>query len=336
MLLTFEKEKPSHPLHPHMILDLDLMVSMSTLKDKTTAVIPTSTAPIDCLLWTIFSMLLHTRPDESLEHICVCVNGPDPRTGSTALQDKKQAFLEDLRRLKWEVPGCSVSRDMPLTVIRAWSRIGHPEAIEMATPWIHTDSYLITHDDIIITKPNWLEEANKFYQNPNAAVANWMPLYCALCDTADYQNKKLLRLPHMLCTFLLCKKPLIDKTKASWCGYHIPIEDHTIEQLTGDASRFINIHKDETNHSSPPNPELIYNFLSMEMGAWLINNIRENGFEYMQMDPDLIVHFGAMSWDSEEGKKQRLGDRVKWTDPLESEILQHPTFGPLYSKYATK
>jgi hypothetical protein len=34
------------------------------------------------------------------------------------LQDKKQKFLEELRNMKWE------DRDMPLTVIRAWSRIG--------------------------------------------------------------------------------------------------------------------------------------------------------------------------------------------------------------------
>ncbi|NIQ15033.1 MAG: hypothetical protein GTO02_11780, partial [Candidatus Dadabacteria bacterium] len=95
-------------------------------------------------------------------------------TGDPTNQDKKQEFLEELRKLQWwRVQEPKHKRDMPITVMRVWSRIGHPESVEMALPWVHTDAFLIMHDDIIITKHNWLKEVKeKFYDNPDVVIAH--------------------------------------------------------------------------------------------------------------------------------------------------------------------
>lgn len=95
-------------MHPHMLLDVGECEQNSSLYRKITAIIPSFSAPLECLLWSVFSLLTRSQPGDKLEHIIVSINGPDKRTGDPALQDKKQAFLEELRNLKW------AHRDMPL------------------------------------------------------------------------------------------------------------------------------------------------------------------------------------------------------------------------------
>lgn len=328
-----------HSSHDQMILNQEDAVTLTTLKDKITAIIPTFSAPMNCFMWTMFSYLLNTRPNDALEHIIVCINGADERTGDISLQDKKQAFLEELRDLKWYHEDNPANyKDMPITIIRAWSRIGHPEGVEMALPWVHTDNYIISHDDIIITKEFWIEEIKeRFFKNPKAAIAHSNPLLCAFCASAEYQNKNLLRFPHLLCTFLVCKKKLIDALPSRWCGYHIEMPDFKIEELAGDFDKFItNQAKYKENCISteePPQKDFIYNYISMEMGAWHFYNLKERNLEFMQIDPNLIVHFGAMSWETEEKKKSRVQGKYQWAEKIEQKILKHPEYSKLFLKY---
>src|SRR5262252_1288317 len=156
-------------VHKHMAATIDECVEMSHLKHKITAVIPTSTAPVNCLMWSVFSLLLRTQVDDLLEHFCVCINGPDERTGDPTIATTKQRFLEELRDLEWCHPDRpNVRRPMPLTVIRVWSRVGHSEPMQMALPWVHTDAYLLLHDDVFIRNANWTRQVkDKFYGDDN-------------------------------------------------------------------------------------------------------------------------------------------------------------------------
>lgn len=313
-----------------MVYDLEECVEYSVLPEKITSIIPTATGPLECLLWSVFSLLLKTKPNDLLEHFIVVINGPDSRTGNTQLQDYKQEFLEELRDMQWyHADDTKNTKDMPITVIRAWSRIGHPEAVEMATPWVHTDSYHLMHDDIIINK-NWIEEVkNKFYPNPNAAIAYSPRLHCCQCDSAMYQDKHLFRVPHLLCSFLVCRKKWIVKTGQSWCGYHVPCPTFRLENI----SELTEYYNKLNLIDAPPQTKEPYDYCSMEMGAWLYYHLVQEKREFVKLDPSLYIHFGTMSWESETGKFGRINGNLQYIKKLEKEIHAHPHYSKLYDKY---
>lgn len=326
-------------MHKHMIVDIDEAAELTKIPEKMTVIYPTSSGPIECLLWSTFSLLLHTKVKDIMEHFMVVINGCDKRTGDPSVQDKKQQFLEELRMLKWYHPSePQARRDMPLSLIRVWSRIGHPESVEMALPWVHTDSYMIMHDDVIIGKYNWTKEVKeKFYGNPNVAIAFGTPeLMCANSDEASYQDKPLLRFPHLLCAFLVCRTKHFRKMGSSWCGYHIDMtkQPFTIDQRTGDFQKFLQYYKDINclNYANPPRKDTVYNYISMEMGAWHFYNAVQSGYQFVQINPDL-THFGAMSWEIDTGKKNRITKYQPVIKKLEREIMLHPDYAPLYMKY---
>lgn len=322
-----------------MACSVEEAAELTSIPEKITVVYPTSQGPIECLLWSTFSLLLRTKVKDLMEHFVVCVNGPDKRTGDVTICDKKQAFLEDLRKLKWyHVNTPKQKRDMPITVIRVWSRIGHPEAVEMAMPWIHTDSYLIMHDDLIICQNDWLRVVEKtFFADPEVVIAyaqnNPITLLCAKCDCSTYQGRPLLRFPHLLCLFLCCRKKYMLEMGSSWCGYHIPTPPFKLYDRVGDVDEFLKYYRDlgalgvETPQTTDP-----YEFISMEMGAWHYYNAIQKGYKFAPM-PLNIVHFGAMSWEIDTGKDVRITKYQSQIKALEKEIYAHPDYGPLYDKY---
>jgi len=322
-------------MHPHMIIDIDEAVELTHMAEKITVIYPTAQAPIECLLWSTFSLLLRAKVKDLIEHFMVVINGPDKRTGDPTNQDQKQTFLEDLRKLKWwHTDEPKIKRDMPLSVLRVWSRIGHPEAIEMAIPWVHTDAYLIMHDDIIINKHNWLGEVkDKFYGDPNVVIAYSPVLHCCQCDSAMYQNKHLLRFPHLLCAFLVCRKKWIRKLGSSWCGYHIETEPFQLSDKVGNVEEFFKYYKDLGLLDNPPQTTTSYNYISMEMGAWHYYNAIQQGLKFAQLDPTLITHIGAASWEIDTGIAERIKKIMPTVRLLEQEIYAHPDYGPLYAKY---
>jgi hypothetical protein len=322
-------------MHEHMAIDVDEAVELTSVPEKITVIYPTYQAPIECLLWSTFSLLLRANVKDLIEHFMVIINGPDNRTGDPSIQNLKQEFLEDLRKLQWwNISDPKSKRDMPISILRVWSRIGHPEAVEMAMPWVHTDGFLIMHDDIIIKKHNWLTEVrNKFYGNPNVVIAFSPVLMCCQCDSNSHKNRPLLRFPHLLCAFLVCKKKLIRKLGSSWCGYHIETDPFLLKDKVGDVDEFMQYYKKIGLLDNPPQTDKLYEVISMEMGAWHFYNACQAGMEFAQLDPDLIAHFGAASWDTPSGVSKRIESHKETIKELEKEIYAHPDYGPLYNKY---
>ncbi len=321
-------------MHQHMVFDIDEAVELSSIPEKITAIVPTAAGPLECLLWWTFSFLLRTKPNDLIEHFMVVINGPDERTGDEGHCDLKQQFLEELRDMKWSHTDGGVKKDMPITVIRAYSRIGHPEAVEMATSWVHTDAYLLMHDDIIIKKHNWLKEVkDKFYGDPEVAIAFSPRLMCCQCDSAQHANKNLFRVPHLLCAFLVCRKKWIVKTGQSWCGYHVPVPTFDLKDRVGDIDGLMQYYKTLGLLDNPPQTTEPYDFASMEMGAWLFYQLVQDGRKFAQLDSDLYHHFGTMSWESETGKFSRIGGATQCIKELEAEIALHPEYSKLYQKY---
>lgn len=321
-----------------MAFDRSECVEMSALPEKITAIIPTAAGPMECLLWSVFSLLLRSKPNDLIEHFVVCINGPDSRTGDETNCDIKQEFLEELRDMQWyHTDAPDTKKDMPITVIRAWSRIGHPEAVEMAIPWVHTDAYLLMHDDIIITKHSWLKEVReKFCHDPDVAIAFSPRLLCAQCDSSTYHDKPILRMPHLLCAFLVCRRKWVEQTGTTWCGWHIPTPPFKLHERVGNVEEFLNYYRKLNALDNPPDLNATYEYATMEMGAWLYYCLCQDGRKFAQLDPKLIHHFGTMSWDSESGKMNRILGNTYFAKSIEKDILDHPDYGPLYQKYINK
>ena len=165
------------------------------VKNKITAIISTYDMPLPVLAWTVFALLLKTRPNHILEHIIVNITGPDPRCGDVTLQNNKEQFLSELRALKWhwaEEP--DNIKDMPITIMRTWSRVGHGHAIESTIPWVHTEAFLLLHDDVIVEK-NWdatIEQS--FLMHDDIAAAICYPMLMDTMHKEEENNRKYLHL----------------------------------------------------------------------------------------------------------------------------------------------
>jgi hypothetical protein len=301
------------------LIEIDECIRRTTIKGKTTAIIASCQSEMRVFMWSIFSLLL--RSSNKLEHVIVCLNGPDERTGSPELQDKKQRFVEELR-----------SMNVPLTLIRVWSRVGHPPSLEMAIPWVHTEMYTIMHDDIIIRQNDWLEKATDELENENVIWVYAPPLL--MNDLTKYKNDKKisLKLPHPNSAFITCRTDRISKYRYRWIGFHIEkefqIENHY------DYSNYIDYHKSknllniEYDDDRFPTQETKYNCLSLDIGYFLFNECLENNLEFKPLDDNAIHHFVGSSW-----KNKSLKDsNHPFVDELEEEITQS-RFSEIYNKY---
>jgi len=328
-------------MHPQMAMSIEECIDHTHLKEKVTAVIPTSNAGIEYLIWAVFSLLLRSKPNGMLEHICVNINGPDERTGNPALQDMKQNFLEELRDLEWvHADDPTNHRQMPLTVIRAWSRVGYAEALEMALGWVHTDSYLCMHDDVILTNPAWTEELKtKFYDDPNVAIAYTPKLLGCNCDSAIHRGMYLLRLPQIETTFLIAKKRWMMKAGASWTGYHIPDDENFLQfeiSELPDEIEFFKYYEDKGLMPEKIQTFELYNFVRQEAGAWLYYKLSQLGVTFAKLEESNIIHFGKMSDpnpNANKEKEEKTDMHKEKIAVLENEIMAHPSFSKLYAKY---
>jgi hypothetical protein len=323
-------------MHPQMAMNIEECVDLTHLKDKITAIIPTSNAGIECLLWAVFSLLLRNKPHGMLEHICVNINGPDERTGDPKPQDVKQKFLEELRDLDWFHTG-EIGRQMPLTVIRAWSRVGYAEALEMALSWVHTDSYLCMHDDVILINPEWLTELKtNFYDDPDVAIAYTPKLLGCNCDYAIHRGMYLLRLPQIDTTFLVAKKRWTMKAGASWTGYHIPSDDNFLQfeiSELPDQNEFFKYYEDRDLMPEKIQTVELYNFVRQEIGAWLYYKLCQLGAKFTKLKEDNIIHFEQMSNTNAETANKKMETYKTQIIDLENEIMAHPAYSELYVKY---
>jgi hypothetical protein len=306
--------------HPQMLLSLAECERLAQIPNKVTGIICTSVAPIECFMWSVFSLLLRSTR-EVLEHFIVVINGPDERTGDPSLQDAKQKFLEELRNMKWQ------GHDMPVTVVRTWSRVGHSQSVEQAVAWVHTQNYLAMHDDAIILSNRWQEEAKDFFTKPDVAARVWENLYYGCLS--EYGAG--LGFAHFNSVFALCKKPIFTSTNARWIGYSLPLTFYI-----GNFANFDNFMAWHKKHNlvndkilPPPKPDKEYNLISMDIGTWAVYNLYKNGYKFDKFSDDLVHHFLASSW--------RSNDCVEKSCPhvteLEKEIKDSP-YCALYKKFS--
>lgn len=323
-----------------MAMTIDECVELTHLKEKVTMVIPTRNSSMEFLLWSVFSILLRSKPNGMMEHFCVCINGPDERTGETEAEDTKQRFLEELRDLEWyHADDLTNHRQMPLTVIRIWSRVGYAESFEMALNWVHTDAYCLMHDDVIITNKDWDQEVkSKFYADDQVAIAFVPPLLGCDCDHAIHRGMYLLRLPQMQTTFVVCKKKHIMKVGGLWRGFHIASDDNMLQfdlEEIGSIEEFEKFWTEKGLYKQPVMKTELYNFVRQEVGAWIYYKLNQASFKFAELNPNNILHFEKMSHPicTPEFKSEALKRNAEVIKDLEKEILAHPTYSLLYKKY---
>jgi len=228
---------------------------------------------------------------------------------------------------------------MPLTVIRVWSRVGYTEVFEMALNWVHTDSYLIMHDDVFLKNSDWTQEVKeKFYDDDQVAIAYTPQLLGCVCDHAVHRGMYLLRMPQMQTTFLLCKKKWLMKVGALWRGFHIPSDDNMLQfelEEMGDVDEFEKFWQDQDLYPNPILKTELYNFVRQEVGAWVYYKLFTNNFKFVKLNEDNILHFEGMSLSNvtEDVKNKKIGDNLDDIRRLEELILAHPDYSRLYNKY---
>lgn len=308
-----------------LILNRDEMECKSTIPNKTTVIVVTCQSRIECLMWAVFSLLL--RSNSFLEHIIVTINGADKRTGDPSLQDKKQHFLEDLRNTRW-VYG-EHDRDMPLTVQRTWSRIGHSQAIDAMIPWVHTRYYTLMHDDIIVNTPAWCAQTLESLVDEQTCMVYATPLLGTGLSYVAFNESKKLNLPHLNSMFLTTRKSLYTSMGVRWYGYHV-VKKFRLDQEV-DMEDFLKFHQDSTIHMPPPDD---YGYLSMDVGTHVYHEMKKAGYKFAPLAGGTVTHLTAMSWRDPGGQELTISQNRATIDQLISEIKSVPTFKRLYEKYA--
>ncbi|NDD53021.1 glycosyltransferase family 1 protein [bacterium] len=295
---------------------------LSLAPKKVCAILPTSDAPLEFLVWSLFSLLI--RSDSSLDHVIVAINGPDSRTGNTSRQDAKQKFIEELRLLKFG------ERDMPITLMRTWSRIGHSQTIDQCVPWVHTEFYLVLHDDILILDKNWCLKIKDFEQE-DVICATWgNPIIRPLNDDSHGR----LELPHFNSIFALCKKSRMKGINAEWSGHYVPMNFY-IENFCN-YGHFIGWYRKNNllQEDKIPPRDKEFNALTIDIGGSFIPDLYNNKFRIIQFDDNLLKHFGTMSWCDEERKILVSESSHKEVIQLEKEIKNYDSsWWNLYKKY---
>jgi len=332
--------------HPHMIFDLEECEQLSSVPNKTTFIITTGQADINFLMWSVFSVLLRSKVNGFMEHINVSINGPDSRCGDPTIQNKKQAFLEELRNLKWQSEIDGPSRDMPLTIIRVWSRIGAEQAVEMAIPWVHTDSYTYIHDDTIWLTKNWEPLVmDELYKDKVALV--YSTIILDRINWSKYNDKPKLNFPHTISPCMICRKPALAKCGVRWTGYHIENE-FVLKEKIKDMKEFLNTHLPESDKR--PTFRLGYanydvwnqnfEYLSYDIGSWIYYTLKKEGYSINPVPGLNVHHFGSMSWAADSPTRsgatlfdKRIFDSQQYIQELENEIKQFPQYWNLYSKF---
>lgn len=310
--------------HPYMAFDIKECEKFSLIPDKNTTIIATCQSSMDVFMMSVFSLLLRTNP-QKLEHFMICINGPDTRCGDPSNQDTKQKFVEELRNLKWH------NRDMPISVIRVWSRIGHSHSMEMAIPWIHTEFYTIMHDDVIITNNKWLDNSLEALVNPKAVLSYLPPLLCIGMGKKVVNGKWFLELPHLNSALVVCKKPIMQDIGHRWCGYHFEHPFRLYDQVN--IQEFMDFHYKRNNVQSFPVIEQPYNGISMDIGSWIYNEILQKGYEVMPMPENTALHLTGFSWREDSYKKEKFAEHRTILNVLYEELKKHEAFFALYEKY---
>jgi len=292
---------------------------ITNIPNKITAIIPTYSCDMSNFMLCVFSLLLRSSP-EILEHIIVGINGPDERTGGTELQDNKQKFIEELRKMTW------FGKMMPITLSRTWSRLGHAQMIEQCLAWVHTEYYLLMHDDVMILDKKWNKEASSFFLNKNSVMKS----QDALSEWSLFKVDKRIVFPHFTNTnFLLCSKNIMKKLGADWVGYHVDL-NYQVDNLTS-YKKLIEYWKDKKMLKPDHNikKEDKFDSMSLDIGSFILPKILDSKYDVEYFSKDCTSHMTAGSWMNSEGSFS-----LSEISRLEKELKDHPEYEDLYLKYA--
>lgn len=292
----------------YMHLDQKTLEERTLMRGKITAIIPTSTAPFDMLRWTVLSLLCRSDPTH-LEHLIVTINGPDERTGDPSLQEEKELWLRRLLRAKWR------GRDMPLTIQRTLSRLGHAQALESAAAWVHTEFYLSIHDDVIVMAHDWTNRVLAGFTDPRLAVQVSAPLAMGALGTfTTPDGRPMLSFPHLSTHFTAVRKSALIETGARWPGYHVEGEfvlpAATIDRLT----RSHQPHVSRLERGE-------HKIWSQDIGAWVWARLEWHGYRVVEIPKDVCIHFLAASWYDPEEVQRRKEIRRAEIEALKAEVL---------------
>lgn len=178
---------------------------------KATAILATFDGPLECLIWAVTSLLIHS--DGLVDEIIVSINGGDSRNGGdTSLQDTKQRICEEIADLGY-----------PIKVVRSWSRIGFSQPFDLAIPLAKNDTYIVMHDDTFLRNDGWVQDAKLFMEeDETASLLTHHPL---LDFPLTYYREKILEMPVFNTAFTMAKA---SKVGRRWQDYYIT-RSHTIQ-----------------------------------------------------------------------------------------------------------
>ena len=239
------------------------------------------------------------------------------------IKNHKQAFLEELRRLKWQSEVDGNERDMPISLIRVWSRIGAEQAVEMAIPWVHTDSYIYIHDDTMWLTKNWEPIVMDALYKENVAMVYAPPFHTGHLSWSEYNGKPKLNFPHTISPCMICRKPIFAKCGLRWTGYHFA-NDFTVEEKIKNMELFLNSHK--PNILPLPSSQR-YGYASYDIGSWAYYSLRKEGYEINPVEDLDVHHFISMSWSA---NRNRVLASMKLIQVLEDELKLFPKYWNLY------
>ena len=307
---------------------------LSLIPRKVCAIIPTFSSPMNCFMWSVFSLFLRSDPRE-LEHVIIGINGPDsrdPNPDGCQLQDRKQCFVEDLRNIrKWDRPG--TFNPGAITMIRTWSRVGHAQMLEQCINWVHTEYYLCMHDDVLVMDREWGRAVSEFGDDPALAVKTWGGLRNHPMLLRKMQRVgSTFELPHFNTIFALCSKPLLRMVNANWIGYNFKnnfrISDYA------DYHKFMGLHESmESKETEHPHlsikSDLEYEACSMDIGTFVYSQIARSGLRSSSFPDETIRHFEAVSWRNQDAAYQSHPE----VEDLEREIMAIPEYAEIYKRY---
>lgn len=283
----------------------------------TTAIIATYNSNPRLFALSMLSLLAHST-HETLEHIIVVINGTDSRTGNTANQDLKQKFLEALREESYVMQ--YQSRDMPLTVMRIWSRLGHGQALDAAIAWVHTKNYLIMHDDVLVLSDTWGYEANNYLEDQNVGLVYADRLHILegiarsdLKQPGDEESVPGITFPHPQTAFVAARKSRVIDLR--WAGHFARKEFPKINLV--DTEHFFGKHNEgwiaKKSKLIPDSPK----FLSYDIGSYLLANLQARGYRFVQFSDKTMLHFVGCSWIN---KPERRKQQFQQYGPLLNEV----------------
>jgi len=313
--------------HPELIVGIHECEEISTIPGKITVVIETFSGRIDRLVNCLFSVLLRAKEVNGvIEHIIVCVHGPDHRTGDPQVQDKKQAFLEELRSLKWTIPGKDERRDMPLTVIRVWSRVGHGQALDMAMPWIHTEAYVCLADDMIVRDEKWVDcLRSELLDNPETGYLRVHRSDNFVAENLG-ANKWQIHQGRFAGPFFAAKKAVSERLGVRWSGYVVN-HDFEIDQDYVDANIPYDEQRFVIGHYGMPVAAVKYGQLVAESGAWAKTLLEGAEIKGVAIDAGtFLLQDGGFAWHCNKDVFAQL----------EADLQRVPEYHELYCRYQSR